>query len=80
MTVLSAWRFRAERVLTVQEFVQALGRLGVYQNRKRDGAPGWLVLWRGWMKLHLLVEGYRAGTRAKGQQSPARQITEEPGG
>lgn len=80
VTVLSAWRFRAERVLTVQEFVQALGRLGGHQNRQRDGSPGWLVLWRGWMKLHLLVEGYRARVRTEPQRNPIPPKTEESSG
>jgi len=26
-------------------------------NRKSDGAPGWLVLYRGWMKLQYMVDG-----------------------
>jgi len=69
VTVLSAWRYGASRSLTVKEFARALGRLGGHQNRKRDGDPGWLVMWRGWMKLQLLVEGYRAGMRARNQAS-----------
>jgi hypothetical protein len=64
---LSAWRYGSSRALTVRDFVQALGRLGGHQNRRRDGAPGWLVLWRGWMKLQLLADGYRAGRRAERQ-------------
>lgn len=56
--VLSAWRFRTpDRDLTVCEFYFALARLGGHQNRKHDHPPGWLVLWRGWMQLHTMVEG-----------------------
>ena len=44
----------------LHEFCLALGRLGGHQNRKRDHAPGWLILWRGWTKLQLLVDGYLA--------------------
>jgi Transposase DNA-binding len=69
--VVSVWRWGDRRALTVQEFVQALGRLGGHQNRRRDGAPGWLVLWRGWMKLQLLVVGYRAGQRAGSEAKPS---------
>ena len=50
---------------TVHEFYLALARLGGHQNRKCDGSPGWLVLWRGWMKLQLLVDGYTAAKREK---------------
>ncbi len=80
VTVLSSWRFGSSRALTVREFVQALGRLGGHQNRKGDGAPGWLVLWRGWMKLQLLRDGYRAGLRAQRLQSQERHKADDPGG
>lgn len=56
--VLSQWRFKEKRELTIHEFFFALARLGGHQNRKADGHPGWLVLWRGWMKLQMLQIGY----------------------
>jgi hypothetical protein len=58
--VLSGWRYGEKRPLTVREALWALGRLGGHQNRKGDGPPGWLVLWRGWTKLQAMVEGARA--------------------
>jgi len=36
---------------SVHDFVLALARLGGHQNRKSDGLPGWLTLWRGWQSL-----------------------------
>src|SRR5207244_352746 len=78
--VLGAWRGRGDHDLTVQEFVQALGRLGGHQNRRGDGAPGWLVLWRGWMKLQLLVDGYRAGRRAESQPRKPDHTKDTPSG
>ncbi len=57
--VLSTWRHRKpNRHWSVHEFFFALARLGGHQNRKRDHRPGWLVLWRGWMKLQCMVDGY----------------------
>jgi hypothetical protein len=48
------------RVLTtVASVLLAVGRLGGHMNRRRDGMPGWLTLWRGMNKLRLLVEGAR---------------------
>lgn len=44
-------------LLTVQEVALALGRLGGHLNRKSDGLPGWITLWRGWRELQTLVEG-----------------------
>lgn len=62
--VLSLKRYKEIRTgLTVREFFLALARLGGHQNRKCDGHPGWLVLWRGWMKLQLMLDGYLAGRR-----------------
>jgi Transposase DNA-binding/Transposase DDE domain len=55
--LLSRWRYREERPeLSVQEFFVALARLGGHQNRKHDHPPGWLVLWRGWIKLQAMME------------------------
>jgi hypothetical protein len=55
---LSLWRHKKVRMdMTVHEFYFALARLGGHQNRKCDGRPGWLTLWRGWEKLHLLDLG-----------------------
>ena len=62
--VLSLRRYGSVRAgLTVREFFLALGRLGGHQNRKCDGHPGWLVLWRGWMKLQAMLDGYLAARR-----------------
>jgi hypothetical protein len=54
--VLSIWRHRQERALTVREFSPALGRLGGHLNRKSDGLPGWITLWRGWERLHTMLD------------------------
>jgi len=57
VAALSRWRHGEVRPgWTVAEFCLALARLGGHQNRRGDGLPGWLVLWRGWMKLQLMAE------------------------
>lgn len=59
--VLSGWRYKQVRMeMSVREFVLALGRLGGHLNRKGDGLPGWLTLWRGWADLQLMVQGAQA--------------------
>lgn len=55
--VMSLWRFKEVREMSVHEFCRALAKLGGHLNRTHDRAPGWLILWRGWTKLQLLVEG-----------------------
>ena len=64
--VLSLWRYRKLREdLTIHDFFYALARLGGHQNRKSDHQPGWLVLWRGWMKLQAMLDGYTAAMQVK---------------
>ena len=46
---------------TILRFYMHEARLGGHQNRKADGFPGWLTLWRGWMKLQNMVDGHRLG-------------------
>lgn len=64
--VLSLWRHKKVKSdWTVHEFFFALARLGGHQNRKNDKQPGWLVLWRGWTKLQLMLDGARAAKLLK---------------
>jgi hypothetical protein len=53
-------------VKTVKEVALAIGRLGGHLNRKGDGLPGWLTLFRGMSKLNDLVEGALIGLKMKG--------------
>jgi hypothetical protein len=32
--------------------------MGGYLGRKHDGPPGWLSIWRGWLRLKVMTEGY----------------------
>jgi hypothetical protein len=61
VTALSYWRFKkVQPNMSVHDFCMALAKLGGHLNRKHDGPPGWLVLWRGWTKLQPMVEGVLA--------------------
>jgi hypothetical protein len=55
--LLSLNRYGEKRDLTVKEFCLLLAALGGHQNRKGDGMPGWLTLWRGWTNFHLILQG-----------------------
>jgi hypothetical protein len=46
-----------KRIHTAREFLRALAGLGGHLGRKHDGEPGWITLWRGFNKLHLLLRG-----------------------
>lgn len=76
--VLRDWRHKTKRVeeLTVYEFYMALARLGGHMNRKRDGFPGWLTLWRGWQKLQSMVVGAENERR---RQQKNRNFSISPG-
>lgn len=50
-------RHRRRPIKTVFEFYRALAMLGGFLGRKSDGQPGWLTLWRGFEKLHLMARG-----------------------
>jgi hypothetical protein len=56
--VLRDHRYKKPRgEMSVYEFYLAVARLGGHMNRKADGFPGWLTLWRGWQKLESMVAG-----------------------
>jgi hypothetical protein len=64
--VLRAQRYKALRdPMSIYEFYMALARLGGHMNRKRDGFPGWLTLWRGWQKLQSMVAGVEIDRRRR---------------
>jgi hypothetical protein len=71
--VPSAWvrvlmavrKLRPSAKLTVGEFYREMAKLGGFLGRKSDGEPGWITIWRGWGKLHMLVRGSELATQFK---------------
>jgi Transposase DNA-binding len=64
--VLSQWRHqRTCSDWSVHDFFYALARLGGHQNRKGDGMPGWITIWRGWTKLQAMIAGASAAEAAR---------------
>lgn len=45
--------------MTVYEFFRELAKIGGFLGRTHDGEPGWQTIWRGYKKLHLIVEGMK---------------------
>jgi hypothetical protein len=58
---------------TQYEFYMALAKLGGHPGYKSRRPPGWIVLWRGWEKLQLMVLGARVAKR----QSKIRSENQE---
>ncbi len=56
----SCYPGRLKGKTTVLTFYMHVARLGGHQNRKSDGFPGWITLWRGWTKLESIVTGFTA--------------------
>lgn len=54
---------RLRGFVSVKKFYLHVARFGGHQNRKCDGFPGWLTLWRGWLRLEDLATGYRLAQR-----------------
>lgn len=48
---------RRAKIVTCRDFLRALAGLGGHLGRKHDGEPGWITIWRGYDKLHLLLRG-----------------------
>ena len=57
--VLKAKATRLPKTLTVQWAVESIARLGGYLEHRRKTPIGIQVLWKGWAKLHDLVEGWQ---------------------
>ena len=37
-----------------------IGKLGGFLGRKSDGVPGFISIWRGWMRFMDIIEDYEA--------------------
>jgi hypothetical protein len=54
---------------SVGRFYRELAKLGGFLGRKGDGEPGWITIWRGWEKLHLMLRGAEVAARGNLQGS-----------
>ncbi len=71
--VLRGHRYKRPRPeMSVYEFYMAVARLGGHMNRKADGFPGWLTLWRGWQKLESMVAGVEIDRQQRKQKRVQR--------
>jgi hypothetical protein len=70
LETLHVWR-HPEKPLpadwSIRDFTLALGRLGGHQNRRSDGMPGWITLWRGYERLACMLD-FRQALRKAGRK------------
>ena len=59
LDVLKARSSKLPKVFTVAWAVEAVARLGGYLEHRRQTPIGIQVLWRGWLKLESLCEGWQ---------------------
>lgn len=43
---------------TRRRFLRGVAQLGGFLARKSDGDPGWQTIWKGWMRLMAMMEGF----------------------
>ena len=59
LRILKAKSPKLPKLLTVSWAVEAIARLGGYLEHRHKTPIGIQVLWRGWLKLHDLCEGWQ---------------------
>lgn len=47
-----------ESFSTRRRFLRGVAQLGGFLARKSDGDPGWQTIWKGWMRLMAMMEGF----------------------
>lgn len=57
LAVVAAQTGQAPAQMTMGAFWKAVAQMGGYLARRRDGPPGWKTLWKGWLRVHSLLEG-----------------------
>jgi hypothetical protein len=60
-------RHRESSRLSIRHFYRELAKLGGFLGRTGDGEPGWITIWRGWEKLHLMIRGAELATDKGGE-------------
>ena len=61
-------------LLTIAWAVEAVAYLGGYLEHRRKTPIGIQVLWRGWLKLHDLCEGWKLAETLNGKSKVSVQV------
>ena len=52
---------------TIRDFLRGLAGPGGFIDRKSDGEPGWITIWRGWDALNWMLRGAQVASQPTGQ-------------
>lgn len=58
LMILRSENHKLGRNPTAQKVMCAIAQMGGFMNRKGDGHPGWITLWRGMIKILLMEHGF----------------------
>ena len=65
LAIVAAQAGQAPTRMTTGAFWKAVAQLGGYLARRSDGPPGWKTLWKGWLRVHTLLEGVHLGAQLR---------------
>jgi hypothetical protein len=57
LAVVAAQTDQAPAQMTTGAVWKAIAQMGGYLARRDDGPPGWKTLWKGWLRVQILLEG-----------------------
>jgi hypothetical protein len=57
LAIVAAQTGQVSSGMTTGAFWKAVAQMGGYLARKGDGPPGWKTLWKGWLRVQILLEG-----------------------
>jgi hypothetical protein len=62
---LASARGMSASKMTLKEYWRGMAMMGGFRGRRSDGDPGWITLWRGFIQLRLLAQGFQLGVASK---------------
>jgi hypothetical protein len=65
LAVVAAQSGQSPALMTTDGFWKAVAQMGGYLARQGDDPPGWKTLWRGWLRVHTLLEGVHLATHLR---------------
>jgi hypothetical protein len=65
LAVIAAQTGQSPTLMTMEAAWKAVAQMGGYLARRSDGPPGWKTLWRGWLRVQILLEGVQLASHLR---------------